>query len=228
MKIQEIPKNERPREKALKYGIESITDQELLAIIIGSGVKNKSALEIADSLIKSYTNISCLSKAKTSLLKKEFGLSQISSLKLEATFELHNRLLRPQYNNLDIVLTSQDVFERYKYLKDENQEFLVLLMLNQKSKIIKEKIMYKGTSSFIELNIKEIMVELLQANTAKLYLIHNHVDSSCKPSEEDIESTLIIQEKARILGIKLIDHIIIHWNGYFSFLRNGLIRKYRK
>lgn len=220
MKIKELPQEARPREKALIYGIESLSDQELLAIIIGSGVKNQSALDIGASLLKTYKSLFYLSKSKSESLKQQFGLSKISALKLEATFEFHNRLLQSKYQRLEPILCSEDVYVRYHYLENKEQELLVLLMLDSKNRIVKEKILYKGTSSFVELNMREIIVELAQVNTHRFYLIHNHPNGETYPSEADVLATTKIAKQTKAIGIKLIDHIIIYKGGFYSFKNN--------
>lgn len=218
MKIKEIPKKDRPREKALTYGIETISDAELLAIIIGSGVKNKSALDIANSLIDNYKNLLQLSNSNNALLMKEFGLSQISALKLEATFEFCHRLNKPKYKDEICVNTSNDLYELYRYLGYENQELFIVVMLNHKGMILKEKTIYRGTNNRIEINLQEILRELLMVKAKYFAIIHNHPSGNCFPSKEDEESTIIIAEKAKFLGLKLFDHLIICSKGYYSFM----------
>lgn len=224
MRILELPKNERPREKALLYGIEEISDVELLAIIIGVGVKNKSALEIAESLLKTYINLLYLSKAKVSSLKQEFGLSQITATRLMAIFEFYRRISSSRFKEIKVYKTALDFYSRYAYLGDETQEVLVVVMLNNNNHILKEKILYKGTSSFVELNLREIITELLQADTKKFVLIHNHPDGANKPSLEDIKATTLIHKWTKSLGLILFDHLILFKGGYFSFLDNNILR----
>lgn len=227
MKIKDLPIESRPREKAKLYGIESLNDIELLAIIIAKGVKNKSALEISQSLINEYTNIFCLSKARCSTLKNEYGLSEITSIKLEAIFEFFNRLNQPKYKNREKIDSSNDIYKKYYYLSEQSNELLVVLMLDIKHQVVKEKIMYKGNSSFMEINIREIAVELLQTNTKYYFLVHNHPNNNQFPSYDDIETTLLIKEAIDPLGLILLDHVIVFQNGYFSFKEaNILNRKY--
>ena len=217
MKIKELPKEARPREKALIYGIESLSDSELLAIIIGSGVHNKSALEIGASLLETYSSLFYLSKAKSASLKQQFGLSKISALKLEATFEFHNRLNTSKYKELTPIESSESVYEKYRYLENSDQELLIILMLDNNNQILKEKTLYRGTSGFVDLNLREIIIELAQNNTRKFYLIHNHPNGESFPSQEDIIATSTIAEQTKKLGMKIMDHLIIYKSGYYSF-----------
>lgn len=218
MKIKEIPLEERPREKALKYGISTISDAELLAIIIGSGVKNKSALEIANSLLLSYQNIKFLSRSKTQNLQKEFGISQISALKLEATFEFNRRLLLHNNKTLLKVYNTLDLYHCYKYLEYEDKEIFLLIMFDAKNQIIKQNILYKGTDSEIAISLREVVVELLQTSSKKYALIHNHPNGEIMPSKEDIKATKSIIGACDSLGLEFFDHLIIFDGGFYSFV----------
>lgn len=222
MKIKDLPIEYRPREKAKKYGIDKLSDIELLALIISKGVKNKSAIEISESLIKEYTNLFCLTKAKTSTLKKQFGLNEITSLKLEAIFELFNRINQPRFKNGENIKSADDIYKKYMYLAEQTKELLVVLMLDNKHCILREKILYVGSENFIPINIREIAVELLQTNTKYFLLIHNHPNNKKKPSDEDIGSTLLIKNALSSLGLIMIDHVIITSHGYFSFKENNI------
>lgn len=223
MKIKELPKEDRPREKAFTYGVESLSDEELLSIIISKGVKNKSALEISRSLLNEYTNIYCLSKAKTIALKNEYGLSKISALKLEAIFELFSRLNAPKYKSREQLKNIDDIYKKYQFLSEQKQELLVILMLDKKYNILKEKIMYKGSENSLPISLREIAVELLQSEANYFYLIHNHPNGDNKPSTNDIESTYVISKRMKQLEIILLDHIIVSSDSYFSFRREKLL-----
>lgn len=223
MNIKEIPAQFRPREKALHYGIENIADDELLALIIGSGVSGHSAIEISRTLLSTYINLSSLVNANLSSLEEISGLSKIQALKLLATFELHNRLNSPANQKEIIVSNSQDIYLRYRYLENCSQEVMAILMLNNKMKIIKEKILYKGTQDNLSISPKEIYSELILSKCHKYILVHNHPDGSQEPSDEDIFATKAIEKITKPLGIRMIDHIIIHAGGYYSFSEKNLV-----
>jgi len=214
MKIKELPIELRPREKALHHGIESLTDEELLAVIVGSGVRGCSALEIARNLLSSYLTMSSLANTNLSSLEEQFGLSEIISLRLLATFEFHNRLNSPFYQHQYSIRSSEDIYMRYRYLENFSQEVLALIMLNKKKEIIKEKILYKGTGENISINPKEINAELIISRCHSFILIHNHPDGNKFPSEDDLYTTEIIENYAKDLQIKLLDHLIIYPGGY--------------
>lgn len=217
MKIKEIPKEIRPREKAIRYGIENVSDEELLAIIIGSGVRGHSALEIARNLLDTFITMSSLSNTNLSSLEEHSGLSSTLALRLLATFEFHNRLNSPMYQYEHAVQNAEDIYSRYRYLENYSQETLILLMLNQRRKIIKEKMLYKGTNDNVTLNIQEIIKELIMARCQNFVLIHNHPDGSPFPSDDDVYVTKSLDENSKNMQIKMLDHVIIYRGGYYSF-----------
>lgn len=178
MKINDLEKQSRPREKALRYGIDAVTNQELLAIIIGSGVKNKSALEIANSLLENYRNLTSLSRASLPSLKQEKGISYISALKLLATFAFASRVLKEKKNLVQYIKSSDDLYYLYSDLKDECNEYFIIVMLNKSGKILREKRIGISLDSCVELNLKNVFVEIFQNDASKFALIHNHPEGT--------------------------------------------------
>lgn len=223
MRIKDLPNEAKPREKALQFGVESLSDAELLALIIGSGVTNHSALEIANCLIKDHCTLKNISNSNYETLSKYKGLKKVGSLKLLATFEFYKRLISPMYQSSEQLLNAKQVYTRYKYLDSYSQEVLVIVMLDRKKNILKEKMMYKGTSKNFDVEIKEILSEILISKCTNFILIHNHPDGDVFPSDEDIFTTSHIESNARNFKIKLIDHIIIGKNDYYSLQENKLI-----
>lgn len=222
MKIKEIPKEIRPREKAISYGIESLSDQELLALIIGSGVANHSALDIADDLLKeNLKSLTSLFNSNLESLSSYKGLKKNNALKLLATFELHKRVNSVKYQKSQILSSASEVYDYYKYLEDFEQEVLVLLILDSKFRLKKEKTLYKGTFDSFTINVSEILKELVLAQAKAFILLHNHPDGTPKPSSHDIVATKAIEKSSKNLGVKLVDHIIIFKDGYYSFRKES-------
>ena len=220
MRIRDLPNEAKPREKALQFGIECLSDAELLAIIIGSGVRNYSALEIANNLLKDHYTLKNISNTNLETLSKYKGLKKVGSLKLLATFEFYKRLISPLYQSSEQLLDAKQVYSRYKYLESYSQEVLLIIMLDRKRNILKEKMMYVGTSENFDIDAKEIISEILISKCSKFILIHNHPDGDIIPSEEDIFVTSYIGQRAQDFKIKLIDHIIIGKNDYYSLSEN--------
>ena len=215
MKISDIPINLRPREKALHYGIEELSDQELLALIIGSGGRGNSAIDIAGELLKTHANsMESLSNTNYQSLLSFLGLKKSIALRLLATFEFHKRLNSSKYKNPPTIESIHDVYFRYQNMEDLDHEELVILMLDLKLRIIKEKVLYKGTFDSFEIDVREILRELVLAKAKYFYLIHNHPDEESGPSDNDILSTKIVGKAAKNMGIILLDHLIIFKGGF--------------
>lgn len=225
MKIKEIPKEMRPREKAIRFGISKLENKELLSLIIGSGVAGSSAIDISETLIKEncYSLSNLVENNYESLLTHK-GLKENNALKLLAAFELHKRVnAQEQLKDLKII-NAEDVYTKYKYLENLEQEVFIVLFLDAKFNIKKEKTLYKGTFNSLSLNINEVIKELILSNCKQFILIHNHPDQSSEPSSYDLLSTKSIEKSAKNLSIKMIDHIIIFKNGYHSFRLNKTIK----
>lgn len=217
MKISDIPFYLRPREKALQFGIEELSDQELLALIIGSGSKGNSAIDIAGELLKTHANsMESLSNTNYRSLLGYLGLKKSIALRLLATFEFHKRLASPKYQKVVQIESNSDVYFRYKYLENFDQEVLVIIMLDLKKRILKEKVLYKGTFDGFSIDVREVIQELILARAKYFYLVHNHPDEESTPSDEDVLATKMINKTTSNLGIKLIDHVVIYRNGFSS------------
>lgn len=225
MKMHDLPNELKPREKALQHGIESLTDIELLALLIGSGIHGHSAMDIAHELLRTYLSLPLLSKTNLNSLIQIPGLSKVRALSLLAVFEFQRRTELPFFNQLDTINSVQDIVERYRRLERLDHEVLVIVCLNKRHKILREFVKYKGTSTSFAVSAKEVVTELLNANARYYILIHNHPDANQMPSENDIRATFQIVEKAREFDIDIFDHIIIYPEGYFSFKESGIIEK---
>ena len=136
MKIADLPKEAKPREKAFCYGIEELDDQELLALLIGSGVKGHSAIDIAKSLLETFITLPHLSQASLNALTNQRGLNKITALKLVAAFELHKRLNTPKYFANESIREPRQIASRFRYLETLDYESVILVMLNRKKEII--------------------------------------------------------------------------------------------
>ena len=226
MKISDIPINLRPREKALQYGIEELSDQELLAIIIGSGVRGHSAIDIAGELLQTYAHsLEVLSNTNYQSLLGHLGLKKSIALRLLATFEFHKRLISNRYQKVEKIETNEQVYFRYRNLENLDQEVLIILMLDLKHRIIKEKTLYKGTFDSFSINAKQVIQELILAKAKFFYLIHNHPDEESTPSEEDIIATKVIEKTAKNLNVKLVNHIIVYKGGFVCVKEQKVIKE---
>ncbi len=216
--IKELPTLDRPREKAVRYGLESLSDVELLTLLISSGYRGSNALQLSNDLLNEYKGLKNLSKVSTSELTKFKGIKEAKALNLKAMFELHTRLTKKEMEEEEDEATSEYLFNKYKsLLENTDQEHLYLVILNSKRRIIRELRLYIGTENNMLFSYKKIWAELLKNNGKYFYLIHNHPGKTCKPSKEDTIFTSELFLESNRMKIPMIDHLIIGNDGYHSF-----------
>ena len=216
--LKNLPILDRPREKAARYGIDTLSDVELLSIVLANGYQGSNALEISSTLINKYGGLQKLSEVSFKELKKNKGIKDAKSLLLSAMFEIHFRLLNKANENDEILITDDYLAKKYSSIMSRsNQEILAIVLLNSRNKIIFEKILYRGSKNMISISFDDIRSLLERFEAKSYYLIHNHVEGDCQPSEQDLIVTNNIILQSKKLNIKLIDHLIISKNEYYSF-----------
>ena len=227
-KIRDLPSIDKPREKAERFGIDSLKDEELLALIIDFGTVGHSSLDIARDLLDDchYLN-ELLYKPKQYFFSFK-GLKTAKALKLMAVIEIAKRISEKQrlmYEEKTEV-TSDSLYRRYSItLAKMQQEVLAIVILNKNKQIIYERILYQGDDSNVAINSRDILRLLMIHNGYYFYLIHNHPNNSLYPSEFDVTFTKRIREKAKLFNVKLLDHLIISSDGYYSFLHDNLFKE---
>ena len=224
-KIKDLPTIDKPREKAQRFGIETLKDEELLALIIDFGVVGHSSLDIARDLLDDCHYLSeLLYKPKQYFLSFK-GLNNAKALKLMAVVEIARRINEKQRLIYEekTPISSESLYKRYSLsLAKMTQEVLAVIILNKNKQIIYEKIIYQGDDSNIIINSRDILRLIMLHNGYYFYLIHNHPNNTLFPSDLDISFTKSIKEKAKHFHAKLVDHLIISQDGYFSFLHQRL------
>ena len=222
--IQELPALERPREKALRYGVEGLSDAELLTIIVGSGYHGENASEVANKLLSTYHGLEGLSMATINDVCKNKGIKSTKAILLAAIFEIHKRLNIRKYENDKEIINSDYLYKKYyTSLENTHQEVLILVLVNKRRNIVRESLLYKGTESDVIFSYKEIWRELFVYNAYGFYLIHNHPNNQANPSKKDIIFTSEIIKESKKIRIPMIDHLIIGDDGYYSFDKNKKI-----
>ena len=213
--IYNIPLLERPIEKLKLYGEESLTNSELLSIIINSGTKEKSSLDIAKELINNNQNsLKFLIDDSFEEISKQSGIGVVKASQLKAVGEISKRILTPSSNKLKIN-SRQDVMRFIgNEMSYEKNEILKLILLNNQNYAFKVKTIAVGSESNIIVNLKPILSEAIKSMAPKIILIHNHPSGNPKPSEADIDFTRRLKEAAKLVDIELLDHIIVSENGF--------------
>lgn len=214
--IKEMPKYERPREKLVKYGASKLSNIELLAILLRTGNKEKSVLELAKDVLYKLDELSDLKNISIRELLKIRGIKIAKASTIIAAIELGRRLdeLSVKTNG---ITTSHDIYLKMKHLKHEQQEHFYVILLNTKLKVINTKLIYKGTVNSMVIHPREIFKEAIKNNASYLIIVHNHPTGDSTPSLEDKTTTKNLEEVSNIVGIEILDHIIIGNNEYYSF-----------
>lgn len=228
-RITDLADIDKPREKAERFGIESLKDEELLALIIGSGTVGHSVLDIARDLLKDNLYLWNLMNKPEQYYYTFKGLKKANAFKLLAALEIARRINEKQILRQEETATvsSEYLYRRYFLkLSSESQEQLVIVILNKNKQIINEKILYIGNDGEIAVNYRDILRLLMIKNGYYFYLVHNHPNNTFEPSKADITFTKKISEKASQINVKLLDHIIISKDGYYSFLHERVLSQY--
>ena len=219
--IKDLPTLDKPREKAIMLGVNNLTDAELVAILLRTGTKNISVLDIAHKIVNSIENISNDKSLTIESLSKTKGVGKAKAITLLSAIELGKRSLKN--NNIHFkAINSKVVYDNLKYyIYKEKQELLFILFLDKNKNVIKIKKLYQGTNDLINIKPNDIFKEALIHSCSYIILAHNHPSGSSFPSESDIKATKKILESGKLLNINLIDHIILTDNDYYSFYENG-------
>ena len=220
MKIKDLPKIERPREKLEKYGPEKLSNSELLAILLRTGGKGLNVVEMSRKILGKFGGDG-LSKAGVNDLKNTFGLGSAKACEIVACFELGRRLLHNKKSQ--IYFTPKDVWQELKDIRDNKKEHFVIFFLDARNQEIKREIISIGSLNANLVHPREVFEPAIRHTAAQIIVAHNHPSDDAEPSEEDKTITQRLIEASKILGIDIIDHIIVTKNNYFSFKEHKLI-----
>ena len=225
VKIKDMSLLDRPRERLIKYGSKSLSDSEILAILIGSGNSKNSAKDLASIILNKCDGVNNLDKVDYNFLTKIDGIKETKACNILAAIELSRRINNKVRDLNGIKLTNVElVFNYYKdILKDETQECFYCVYLDVTKKVIKDKLLFKGTLNYSLVHPREVFKEAFLLNATAIICVHNHPSGNIKPSKQDIEITNNLVELGLIHGIKVLDHVIISDNSYYSFLENNKI-----
>ena len=215
-----LPQEDRPYERCIRHGVQSLSNRDLLAVILRTGAKGRNVLELDGDLLKlvpereGFTGIRRLSLDELSNVK---GIGKVKAVQLKCLLEIARRMAREEAGEGTYFASPSAVANYYmEDLRHEEQEVLLLLMLNQRGRLLKERYMFKGTVNASVISPREIFVEALAARAVQIILLHNHPSGDASPSQEDLNVTRRIKEAGQLLGIALTDHIIIGEHAYVS------------
>ena len=223
--VKDLPLDDRPREKLLLRGAQNLSDAELIAILLRTGKKGKSVLEIAREIIKNDGNLAMLATRTVDSLKKVDGIGNDKAATLAAAFELSRRILsQSKWFSQQKITSPQDIAKIFiPILRDEVKEKFIVVCLNSANKIIKQETISVGNLNASVVHPREIFKVAIDNSSASIILIHNHPSGNPEPSNEDIQITKKIVESGRILDIPVFDHLIIAGETFTSFVEKRLI-----
>lgn len=230
--IKKLPESERPYEKCMREGAGALSDSELLAVIMRSGTKGRSSVALANEILNhmktsSYPGLLGLLHSSVSDLMKIHGIGKVKAIQLKCIGELSKRIAasaaKTQMRFDQPVTIAKYYMEK---LRHEEQELMVCMMLDSKNHLLGEQILSRGTVNATLITPREVFVEALRHHAVCLILIHNHPSGDPTPSQCDVEVTERMRQAGDLLGIRVLDHLIIGDQKYFSFLEQGFMEEY--
>jgi DNA repair protein RadC len=223
MKIKNIIKEERPRERLMRHGPETLSSAELLAIILGNGSKKENVLILANRILSEY-NFNEISNLKINDLTGIFGIGKVKACKIISCFELGKRANSFSPEKKKVINSSKDVYRFFgSNMENLKKENFKVVFVDSRKKIINEETIFIGSLNASIIHPREIFNLAIRYHSAGIILIHNHPSGEPSPSDEDIKITKQLTSCGKILDIEVIDHVIIGYKKIFSFLENKLI-----
>lgn len=221
--MKEYPPTDRPIEKMLKRGVDSLSDEELLAVIIGSGTKDYNALELADQILRQERNRTWLLKASVDELLSLSGIGPTKACRILAGLELGRRLSQVRDFH-QISLSSPKTVARYfkNLVQGEDRELFCVLLLDVKNRPIRKAIVSIGTKQETIIHPREVFRSAIRSGASSILLLHNHPSGDPSPSPEDIRVTKRLVMAGKILNIPVLDHVVVADQSYVSFKEKGI------
>lgn len=217
-KISDLPEMDKPREKLLRNGASSLSDVELLAVLIGKGFQKKDVLQVASDVKTQYGDK--LDKIEYKELRNIKGIGKVKACQILASFELARRY----FGKKDVKITfPTDVLPFVRDICDKKQEHFICISLNGANEIIEKRVITVGLMNVNYVHPRDIFSDVLMDHAASVVLVHNHPSGNTEPSKDDIELTKRLIQAGELLGIKVHDHIIISKKGHTSMRERGVI-----
>lgn len=216
--IKDLPKLDRPREKLLSKGADALSDSELLAILIGSGMKGTNALSLATKILRKVDLRS--DKLGLKVLMEVPGIGPAKASRIVAAFELVRRHLQREGTR---VTEAKDVLPFVQQIRDKHQEYFVCLSLNGANEVIENRVVTVGLLDSNQVHPREVYADPLTDRAASIIVAHNHPSGTLEASPEDVALTDRLARAGKLLGINLLDHIIVTKRGYLSLKQAGYL-----
>lgn len=222
MTIKSLPDSERPRERLFTHGAQTLSDTELLAILIGTGTRQENAVRLAERLLIHYGGLKGLAQASQTDLMRFTGLGTAKIAKVMAAIELGNRLLTYHPDERPTIRTARDAAQAVIHMSSLTQEQVRVILLDNTRKVIAIPTIYIGTVSAAVIRAAEVYREAVTRNAPAMILVHNHPSGDPHPSPEDIQLTHDLIAAGQTLDIALLDHLIIAGHDWRSLREMNL------
>ncbi len=220
MKIKDLPKIDRPREKLEKYGPERLSDSELLAILLRTGSEGINVVELSGKILRKFSGAG-LAKAAVKELKNTFGLGSAKACEIVACYELGRRHLQNKQSVM--LLSPKDVWSELRDIRDHKKEHFVIFFLDSRNQEIKREIVSVGSLNANLIHPREVFEPAVRHLAAQVIIAHNHPAGDPSPSQEDSDITKQLVDAGKLLGIEIKDHVIVSKSNFFSFAEHKLI-----
>ncbi len=219
--MRSLPEEVRPYERAEALGEEKLSDSELIAVLLRSGTRESTALEIAQKLLRNFGGIRGLEAASREKLSEVKGVGRVKATVIRSAFELGKRGIREKRVEREPVNSVDRLAELYMAEMTSSQERVKAVMLDNKCRIIRDEIISVGSSNRAMVDPKDIFAAAIDCRAHSIVLMHNHPTGDCSPSDDDAEFTRRMYRAGNLLGIKIVDHLIFGDNTYYSFFQSG-------
>lgn len=223
-KITEWPEDERPRERFLKFGPQNVSDVELLAILLRTGGVESTAIDLARYLLQQFGSFRGIDRQSITELCKTDGIGPAKAVMIKAALEIGKRLYLEKAETSQKISSSEDIYELFRlHVRDIDREIFKIVLLTSRNQLILEKTLFEGSLAESLVAPREVVKEGVNHAAAGLIFVHNHPSGDPAPSNEDKRITQRLKMACELVGIRVLDHVIIGKDSYFSFSDNGLI-----
>ena len=207
-----------PRERLTQEGVEALSNQELLAILLRTGTRQASVFEIAQKVLNNLSSLTDLKRMTLQELQSLSGIGRVKAIELQAMIELGHRIHKHETLEMESILSSKKLAKKMQQeLGDKKQEHLVALYLNTQNQIIHQQTIFIGSATRSIAEPREILHYAIKHMATSLILVHNHPSGAVAPSRNDDQVTKLVKEACELMGIVLLDHLIVSQSSYFSY-----------
>ncbi len=221
-RILDLPSNERPRERLAHYGPAALSTPELLAIILRVGMEGRSAIHVAETLLRDFRGLSGLAKADFGQLCQQKGIGVAKAAQIQAALELGRRLLSEAPDAGIVIRSPQDAANLLTEMRFLEQEEVRLLLLNNRHSVTRQVMLYRGSLNQANIRVAEVFRRAIRENSKAIILAHNHPSGDPAPSPEDVQVTKQIVAAGELLDVAVLDHLIIGNPGFVSLKSRNL------